>query len=94
MQIIFIIFIQELNKDERMTKWLCLQYGVDSCMNQAKLFIYVKHSLILEDKIIMNELDWPMLFISDGNSEIGAHVWNNFGFKICVRHLFRLKTSI
>ena len=29
------------------------------------------------------------LLISDGNSEIGAHVGSNLCYLICIRHLFR-----
>ena len=30
-----------------------------------------------------------MVLILDGNSEIGAHVWRNLGYLICLRQLFR-----
>ena len=38
-----------------------------------------------------------MVFISDGNSEIGAHVWSKFGNLSWLRHLFKsgiLKSSV
>ena len=30
-----------------------------------------------------------LILISDGNSDIGAHVWSNICYLICLRHLFR-----
>ena len=33
-----------------------------------------------------------MVLILDGNSEIGAHVWSNLCYLICLRHLIRSKT--
>ena len=30
-----------------------------------------------------------MVFILHGNSDIGAHVWSNTGYLICLRHLIR-----
>ena len=30
-----------------------------------------------------------MVLILDGNSEIGTQVWSDFGYSICLRHLFR-----
>ena len=34
-----------------------------------------------------------MVFISDDNSEIGAHVWTNVGQMICLRLLVRLRQA-
>ena len=34
-----------------------------------------------------------MVLRLDGNSEIGAHTWSNFGYLICLRRLFRSKAA-
>ena len=35
-----------------------------------------------------------MVLILDGNSEIGAHVWSNFCYFICVRHSIKSRVVI
>ena len=34
-----------------------------------------------------------MFLILDGNTEIGAHVWSDLSFLICVRYLSRSRTD-
>ena len=40
-------------------------------------------------RLKLNLLIWTMVLMSDGSSEIGAHVRSNFYYLICVRHLIR-----
>ena len=34
-----------------------------------------------------------VILILDGNSEMGAHVWSNLGYQICLRHLYTSKVT-
>ena len=54
-------------------------------IGKAKILIFIKLPRMTKNEVNVV----TMVIVWNGNSEIGAHLWNDLGNLICSRHLFR-----